>query len=116
METDEFLQRLDELCRRQEERAELLAHPQRLLPGEDPGSPYVTDAEEWAGVYRELVTFKEGVIRQVQSRAHLSRVAETEAHRDEEVLQTELDRLRLHLRYWDERRVSHQEGNQLDAD
>lgn len=106
METDEFLQRLDELCRRQAERAELLAHPQRLLPGEDPGSPHPDDAEEWAGVYRELVTFKEGVIRQVRSRAHLSQVAEAEAHRDEEVLQTELERLRLHLHYWDERRLS----------
>ena len=104
METDEFLQRLDDLCRLQAEKAELIARPQRLLPGEDPGSPDPAEAKVWAGVYRELVTFKEGVIRQVQARAHLSQVAEGEVHRDEEVLQTELERLRLHLRYWDERR------------
>lgn len=111
METHEFLERLDELCRLQEEKAELAARPQRLLPGEDPGSPYPAEAEEWAGVYRELVTFKESVIRQVQARADLSPVAEDEARRDEEVLQTELDRLHLHLRYWDERRSQSQEGS-----
>lgn len=114
METDEFLQRLEELCQLQEERAELVARPQRLLPGEDPGSPYPADAEEWAGVYRELVTFKEGVIRQVRARAHLSQVAEGEAHRDEALLHAELERLRLHLRYWDERRSSGREGNEPD--
>jgi hypothetical protein len=115
METNEFLQRLDKLCRLQEEKAELIARPLRLLPGEDPGSPYPADAEEWAGVYRELATFKEGIVRQVQARAHLSHVAEAEAYRDEEVLQTELERLRLHLRYWDERRSASQEGDELEA-
>lgn len=75
-----------------------------MLPGEDPASPYLEDAQHWAGVYGELVAFKEAVVNQFQvKQGQLSPEAEAELHRDETGLRAELQRLRLHLRYWEER-------------
>ena len=43
---------------RDERAGEEAADPDRLLPGEDPASPYLDDAEKWVEVYEELLHFK----------------------------------------------------------
>jgi hypothetical protein len=97
MEAEEFLKSLDEL-RRREARSAKTELPHRLLPGEDPVSPYPEDGEHWTGVYRELVTFKEGLIQQVQAAwEDVSPEAYAEIERDISLLQAELERLKLHL-------------------
>jgi hypothetical protein len=108
MERDEFLQRLYELRRREAEHsAQSSRNPHGLLPGEDPASPYSEDAVHWATIYRELITFKESVLREYpEPQDRLSESTEAELRHDEEGLQVELERLRLHLRYWEERRGS----------
>jgi hypothetical protein len=104
LDTDEFLRRLEELRRREAARSEGQGSSYRLLPGEDPASAYPEDAGHWASVYRELVTFKEELIRLLQGKQEsLSPAAASELHNDEEGLGAELERLRLHLQYWEER-------------
>lgn len=105
MDTDEFLARLEELREKEAARSVENSTPQRMLPGEDPASPYLEDAQQWASVYGELVAFKEAVVRQFQvKQGQLSPLAEAELHTDETGLRAELERLRLHLRYWEERK------------
>lgn len=106
VEPEEFLQRLYELRRREADHsAQSNRNPYGLLPGEDPASPYPEDAVHWATVYRELTSFKESVLRQYREQQdRLSESTEAELRYDEEGLQVELDRLLLHLRYWEERR------------
>lgn len=100
------MQSLDELCRR-EATSPKADVPLRLLPGENPASPYPEDGEHWAGVYHELVTFKEGLIQQVQAAwEDVSPEARAEIERDVSVLQVELERLKLHLLFWEERRAT----------
>lgn len=105
LDTDEFLRRLEELRRREDARWNEQRNSYRLLPGEDPASPYPEDAGHWSSVYRELVTFKEQVVGQVQAEQEgRSPAAAAELHNDELALRVELERLRLHLQYWEERR------------
>jgi hypothetical protein len=103
LESDEFLQRLEELSRREAARSEQTGSPNRLLPGEDPASPYPEEAQQWVAVYRDLVGFKEAVVRLFQDKQERLPPAEVELEKDEQGLQEELERLRLHLRYWEER-------------
>lgn len=105
MDTDEFLRRLEELRQGEAARSEDSSRPYRLLPGEDPASPYPGDAQQWASVYGELIRFKEQVVRQFEAKQQeqLSQAAEAELDKDEQGLRAELERLRLHLRYWEER-------------
>lgn len=109
MEPEEFLQRLSELRRREAEHsAQSNRNPHGLLPGEDPASPYPEDAIHWATIYRELITFKESLLRQYREQQdRLAEPIEAELRHDEDGLQVELERLRLHLGYWEERRGSH---------
>lgn len=98
MDTDEFLRRLEELRQREAARSEDSSRPY-------PASPYPGDAQQWASVYGELIRFKEQVVRQFEAKQQeqLSQAAEAELDKDEQGLRAELERLRLHLRYWEER-------------
>ena len=103
MGPDEFLRRLEEFRQAEAARSEEQSSSYQLLPGEDPASPYPEDAQQWATVYRELVNFKDELVGQLQAKQEaLSPAASAELHKDEVALQAELDRLRLHLQYWEE--------------
>lgn len=113
MDTDEFLRRLEELRQREAARSESHSSPYRLLLGEDPATPYPEDAGHWSSVYRELVTFKDELVRQLQAKQEgLSLAAAAELHNDEVALQLELERLQLHLQYWEERQQAVSEGGE----
>ena len=76
----------------------------RLLAGEDPTSPYPEDATHWAGVYSELVAFKQDLLQRVsEDRKRLSQAAMAELERDEDLLRLELERLRVRLTFWQAR-------------
>ena len=80
------------------------SNPYRLLPGEDPATPYPEDAQHWAAVYDELVDFKQQLIVQLKAKQdEVTPPAAAELHKDEVDFQAELERLQLHLRYWEER-------------
>ena len=56
MDTDEFLRCVNEIRQRESTRSEgNSTNPYRLLPGEDPATPYPEDAQHWAAVYEELL-------------------------------------------------------------
>lgn len=98
---DEILNSADELAAKQAQVEAQLVDSERLLEGEDPHSPYAEDAAHWVGVYSELVAFKEGLLRQVaEDREELSRGATAELERDENLLNLELERLKLRLGFW----------------
>ena len=105
MDTDEFLRSVNEIRQRESARSEgNSTDPYRLLPGEDPATPYPEDAQHWAAVYEELVAFKQHLLAQLQAKQdEVTPPAAAELHKDEVDFQAELERLRLHLRYWEER-------------
>lgn len=105
METDEFLRRVDEIRQRESARADgNSSNPYRLLPGEDPATPYPEDAPHWVAVYDELVHFKQELVAQLKAKQdEVTPPAAAELHKDEVDLRAELERLQLHLRYWQER-------------
>jgi hypothetical protein len=77
----------------------------RLLAGEDPATPYPEDAAHWAGVYSELVGFKNDLLERLrEDRKVLSEAAMTELERDENLLRLELERLKLRLSFWETRK------------
>ncbi len=100
----EHLRRAEELGRRQADLEHQEADRARLMPGEDPGSPYPDDADHWFAVYGELVAFKERLLGQIsQDRQRLLPDTADELVRDQRAMELELERLRHRLRYWEER-------------
>jgi hypothetical protein len=101
---DDLLDKANELAAEQA-RVELQgADEERLLTGEDPNSPYPEDASHWAGVYAELVGFKNDLLERLsEDRKALSEAAMTELERDENLLRLELSRLKLRLSFWQTR-------------
>jgi hypothetical protein len=76
----------------------------RLLEGEDPESPYLEDAQHWASVYGELLSFKEDLLSTARQR--LARMSEGSAKKevtgtDVQILEVERDRLRRRLDFWE---------------
>ena len=84
------------------------ADPDRLLPGEDPNSHYLDDAERWVEVYEELLNFKnrllevaEDTLQGLHDKPARREVIET----DRMVLQAEVERFHRRLSFW-QRRLS----------
>lgn len=70
----------------------------RLLPGEDPGSLHLSDAEHWTLVFQELVAEHQALLTSLQDRA--------EPIEDElELLDANLAWLRTRLAFWRRRRL-----------
>jgi len=89
---------------RQRRAAEKTMDVDRLLEGEDPDSPYLEDAQHWASVYGELLSFKEDLLSTARQR--LARMSEGSAKKevtgtDIQILEVERDRLRRRLDYWE---------------
>lgn len=99
---DEFLVKIRDLAQKQAELRGAQVEPTVLLPGEDPLSPHADDAAHWAAVYRELVEAKEAVHEKIrEQKANVPAAARPELSLDERVSLLELERLRLHLGYWE---------------
>ena len=91
---------------RDERAGEEAADPDRLLPGEDPATPYRDDAEKWVEVYDELLSFKnrlldvaEDALQGLHDKPARREVIET----DRMVLQAEVDRFHRRLSFWQRR-------------
>jgi hypothetical protein len=90
-----------------EKAADEAADEDRLLEGEDPGTPYLEDASHWVTVYSELLAVKRELVGVSEDR--LSDIS-TEARRelattDLVVLDAEMKRFSRRLAYWRERCV-----------
>lgn len=107
MESEELLQRSLSLARQQ---AGVLGGgdgpSSHLQAGEDVETPYLDDAEHWVSVYGELVEFKLDLLGQIdqhmEDAEHLQ--TEQELDRDRRATELELERIQLHLAYWQQRR------------
>ena len=107
MQSQELLERSQNLAQQQAGvlggNGEPSAH---LQAGEDVESPYLDDAEHWVSVYRELVDFKcellEHIDQHVVDADHLQ--SEQEMQRDRRAAELELERIQLHLVFWQQRR------------
>jgi hypothetical protein len=98
---DELLDKAHQLAEEQARMERQEADRERLLAGEDPSSPYPEDAAHWAGVYSELVGFKEDLLHRLsEDRKLLSEPTMAELERDENLLRVELTRLKLRLSFW----------------
>jgi hypothetical protein len=98
---------LDSERLRDERAGEEAADPDRLLPGEDPGTPYLDDAEKWVEVYQELLQFKkrllgvaEDALKDLDDKPARKEVVDT----DRIVLEAEVQRFQRRLAFWTERR------------
>jgi DNA-binding response OmpR family regulator len=74
----------------------------RLLDGEDPATDVARDARHWIAVYREMITFKEDLLKRVNSRlAKLPRSARRDVSANEVgVITEQLERYRRRLEFW----------------
>ena len=95
--------------REPEQAAQDAVDPDRLLPGEDPGTTDSEDVDHWTAVYAELVGFKEEML--ATARRHVAAMqgaaAEEVVRTDLEIMEAEAERLRRHLRYWSGRGAAH---------
>jgi hypothetical protein len=94
---------LDDERYRDERAGQEAADPERLLPGEDPASPYADDAQKWVEVYDELLRFKrrllsvaEETLEDLHDKPARREVIET----DRIVLHAEVDRFQKRLSFW----------------
>ena len=93
----------------EEEAVRHAGDPDRLLPNENPQSGLAEDARHWRIVYRELLTFKQGLL-DVADRG-LAEIAQEHHVTDTTtlaLLRAQNDRLRRRLEFWERR---HQELN-----
>jgi anti-sigma regulatory factor (Ser/Thr protein kinase) len=98
-----FLRQAEEMAKQQ---GGLDTAPSAMLPGENPSTPYAQDARHWATVYQELVKIKEDILEQLRARGHRTHAAQSQVDREGESLKIEIERLRAHLLYWQERAKS----------
>ena len=79
---------------------------ERLMRGENPDTTYLEDAEHWAGVYRELLAFKQDLLDFTKERiARMKPPASNElATTDLVILEAEHERLRSRFDFWEQRR------------
>lgn len=88
----------------EEEAVRHAGDPDRLLPNEDPRSELAEDARHWRIVYRELLTFKQGLL-DVADRG-LAEIAQEHHVTDTTtlaLLRAQNDRLRRRLEFWESR-------------
>jgi hypothetical protein len=87
--------------------AEKAIDQDRLLEGEDPGSPYLDDATHWVSVYSELLAVKRDLLGVAEQRLPdlQAPVRREVANTDLVVLDAEMKRFSRRLAYWRQRCV-----------
>lgn len=88
-----------------EEMQRLGGDPNRLLHGENPETHYPDDARHWLRVYRELLGFKQDMLRQLRERADaMSEGARSEVEGTDIPLMTaEAGRFQRRIQFWEGR-------------
>ncbi len=91
------------------------ANPDRLLEGEDPRTVFSQDARHWIVVYREMIDFKEGLLRRIRTFMSGLPLAARQGVMESDVsmLEDQLQRYIRRLEFWYGRQW-HLEGLQID--
>ena len=78
----------------------------RLLEGEDPASMRPQDTRHWISVYREMIAFKEDLLKRVMGNLeHVSPAAKVDLTDDVTLIQSQLDRYSRRMNFWVERQL-----------
>lgn len=93
----------------------MLARAPLVIEGEPLDSPYAEDAQQWVGIYSELVSFTGRSLARQRTQPDSSAEAELLGAGDEPQLQSHLERLLFRLEFW-RRRVHDLAGIELDLD
>ena len=90
--------------------ARALSKGDRLLEGEDPESMRPQDTKHWIGVYREMIAFKDDLLKRVVGNLeHVSRAARSDLSDDVTLIQGQLDRYRRRMDFWVQRQLELEE-------
>jgi DNA-binding response OmpR family regulator len=86
--------------------ARALTKRDRLLEGEDPESMRPQDTKHWISVYREMIAFKDDLLKRVVGNLeHVSPAAKSDLSDDVTLIQGQLDRYRRRMDFWVERQL-----------
>ena len=86
--------------------ARALTKRDRLLEGEDPGSMRPQDTRHWISVYREMIAFKDDLLKRVIGNLeHVSAAAKSDLSDDVTLIQGQLDRYQRRMDFWVERQL-----------
>ena len=86
--------------------ARALTKRDRLLEGEDPESMRPQDTRHWISVYREMIAFKDDLLKRVIGRLeHVSAAAKSDLSDDVTLIQGQLDRYQRRMDFWVERQL-----------
>ena len=78
----------------------------RLLEGEDPESMRPQDTRHWISVYREMIAFKEDLLKRVIANLEqVSRAAKIDLTDDLTLVQSQLDRYSRRMNFWVQRQL-----------
>jgi hypothetical protein len=79
--------------------------PGLLIPGEDPSSPYIPDAEHWIRVYSELYNFTVGILNRLRAEMVDLQQPSQEYLRSHDVVvhEGQVQRFAERLAFWNER-------------
>src|ERR1700694_297039 len=90
--------------------ARALAKRDRLLEGEDPESMRPQDTKHWISVYREMIAFKDDLLKRVVGNLeHVSPAAKSDLSDDVTLIQSQLDRYKRRMDFWVERQMELQD-------
>jgi DNA-binding response OmpR family regulator len=82
----------------------------RLLEGEDPESMRPQDTKHWISVYREMIAFKDDLLKRVVGNLeHVSSAARSDLSDDVTLIQGQLDRYRRRMDFWVQRQLELEE-------
>src|SRR6202162_5497351 len=86
--------------------ARALTKRDRLLEGEDPESMRPQDTKHWISVYREMIAFKDDLLKRVMGNLeHVSSAAKSDLSDDVTLIESQLERYRRRMDFWVERQL-----------
>lgn len=79
-----------------------VAQPDRLLEAEDPGTIYKQDARHWITVYRQMISFKDELLKWMRARADtLPEAGRRDVmQNDVAVIEVQLTRYQRRIEFW----------------
>ncbi len=85
--------------------AALGGDPHRMLRGENPDTPYADDARHWIAVYRELLGFKQDLLRTLRSNlgAASEEASQELLETDIPMMEAEAARFEHRIAFWEGR-------------
>ena len=79
-----------------------MAQPDRLLEGEDPATIYRQDARHWIAVYRQMISFKDELLRRMRAQAGTLPAAGRRdvMENDVAIIEKQLTRYQRRIEFW----------------